>query len=251
MQKSGNLVATGEIGCGYGSGRYALGAEGRIGLPGPAGSGTLTGMGLAQPVKRYTPQEYYALELEAEYKSEYYQGEIFAMAGGTFEHSLIASNLGGELRQRLKGHICAAFQSDARVAVKVTGLRCYPDVSIYCGPIEFDPEDKSGTTGINPTVLFEVLSKSTEAHDRGFKTLNYRRIPSLRAYVLVSQDTPHIEVYERNADGSWLLREASGLEASVVIPGIDVTLPLAEVYDRVTFPPPVPIEQLSDPVRHR
>ncbi len=192
-------------------------------------------MGLAQPIKRYTPEEYYRLEHDAEYKSDYYNGEIFAMAGGSSRHSLIVMNIGGELRQRLKGNPCAPYESNQRLKIKPTGLRAYPDVSIYCGHMEYDEDDPGSETATNPTILFEVLSRSTEAYDRGFKAENFRMIPSLRAYVLVSQDKPHVEVYERQADNSWVLREENRLEAAVQLPGIAVSLPLAEIYDRVNF----------------
>lgn len=206
-------------------------------------------MGLPRPVERHTPQEYYALEAKAEYKSEYYRGQIFAMSGGSKAHSEITVNLVGGLWQRLRGQPCRPYEGNFRLKVIATGLRCYPDVSVYCGPIEPDPDDPRAETGTNPTVVFEVLSKSTEGYDRGFKASNFRQVASLRAYVLVSQETAHVEVYERKPDDTWLLREASGLDGSIPIPGIEVTLPLAEVYDRVEFPPAVPIEELSDPVR--
>ncbi|MDB5319730.1 MAG: hypothetical protein JWN40_1361 [Phycisphaerales bacterium] len=187
------------------------------------------------PRKRCTPQEYYALEREAAYKSDFYDGNIFAMAGGTAQHSRIVTNILGELNTRLKGKPCAPYESNLRVKIRATGLRTYPDASVYCDPIEFDPEDSEETTAVNPTVVVEVLSPTTEAYDRGFKADNYRRIESLKAYVLVSQTSPHVEVYERQAEGTWLLREAKGLEAQVRIPSIDVVLPLADVYDRVEF----------------
>jgi Uma2 family endonuclease len=123
------------------------------------------------PRKRYTPQEYYALEREAAYKSDYYDGEIFAMAGGTIAHSLICSNLVREVGNRLKGGPCAAYESNLRLKVQATGLRCYPDVGVYCGAMERDPDDPKSETVINPTVLIEVLSESTEAYDRGFKAI--------------------------------------------------------------------------------
>jgi Uma2 family endonuclease len=192
-------------------------------------------MGLAKPVQRYTPEEYYCQERAAQYKSDYYRGEIFAMSGGTIRHSLISANLVGELRQRVKGKPCTAFEANLRLKVKATGLRTYPDASLYCDPIERDEEDPAGETVTNPTVLFEVLSKSTEAYDRGLKAENYRRIDSLKAYVLVSQDSPHVELFERQADGLWLLREARGLDAVLAIPPIAVDLPLAEIYERVDF----------------
>ena len=195
-------------------------------------------MGLAQPVKLYTPEEYYALERAATYKSEYYNGEIFAMSGGTTVHSLISANIVGEVRQLLKGKRCAVYESNLRLKIKATSLRTYPDASVYCDPIEYDPDDSGIETATNPTVIFEVLSESTEAYDRGFKSANYRRIDSLMAYVLVSQQLPHVEIYERQPDHSWLLREYKDLRASAPIPKIDVLLPLAEIYARVEFPPP-------------
>jgi Uma2 family endonuclease len=194
-------------------------------------------MGLAQSIKRYTPEEYYILEREAQYKSDYYAGEIFAMSGGSSRHSLIVMNIGGELRQQLKGKPCAPYDSNQRLKVKATGLRAYPDVSVYCGPLQYDDEDPQSETAVNPTVLFEVLSPSTEAYDRGFKSENYRKIASLRAYVLVAQETPHIEVYERQADNSWLLREEDRLDGVVHPPAISVILSPAEIYDRIEFPP--------------
>ena len=140
---------------------------------------------------------------------------------------------------RLKGKPCRAYESNLRMVVLATGLRTYPDVAVYCGPLIFDKADAAGETAVNPTVLFEVLSKSTEAYDRGLKSENYRRVESLRAYVLVSQDAPHIEIYERQAGGgSWLLREVNTVEAVLSIPALEIDLPLAEVYDGVPFPPP-------------
>ena len=200
-------------------------------------------MGLPDPAKRYTPDEYYRLERDAAIKSDYYDGEIFAMARGTTRHSLIVMNIGGELRQRLKGNPCAPYDSNQRLKITATGQRVYPDVSVCCGPMEYDGEDANAETATNPIVLFEVLSPSTEVYDRGLKAQNYRSIASLRAYVLVSQETPHVEVYERQADNSWLLREENRLGAAVslpgtgvTLPGTGVTLPLAEIYDRVEFP---------------
>jgi len=119
------------------------------------------------PIKRrYTPAEYYALEHEAEYKSDYYEGEIFNMSGGMATHSLISVNIVGELRQRLKGKPCTAYESNLRFKIEDSSLRTYPDASVYCEPLRFDPEDPRNTTATNPKVVFEVLSPSTEAYDR-------------------------------------------------------------------------------------
>ncbi len=186
-------------------------------------------------IRKFTPAEYYSLERDAEYKSDYYQGEIFATAGGTIRHSAICTNLSGELRSRLKGTPCRAYESNLRLKVAATGLRTYPDVSVYCGPLEPDPEDPAGETLTNPTVLCEVLSPSTEAYDRGLKAGNYRRISSLEAYVLVAQDSVSIELHERQPNGDWLLHDVRGLDQSLKITAINITLPLSEIYDGVDF----------------
>jgi Uma2 family endonuclease len=203
-----------------------------------------------QPLKRFTPEEYYLLERDAAYKSDYYDGEIFAMAGGTSRHSIIAVNIAGELRQQLKGRPCAPYESNQRLKVNATGLRVYPDVSVYCGPLEYDERDSGSETATNPTLLFEVLSRSTEAYDRGFKAENYRRIATLRAYVLVSQESPHVEVYERQSDDSWIFREEKELGAVIPLSAIGVTLALREIYDRIEFPisvtPPRPGRRETD-----
>ncbi|HWE95513.1 MAG TPA: Uma2 family endonuclease [Tepidisphaeraceae bacterium] len=195
-------------------------------------------MDLPKRGQRYTPEEYYRLERAAEFKSDYYQGAISAMSGGTIRHSLITANLVGEIGQRLKGKPCTVFESNLRMRIKATGLRTYPDASVYRDPPERDAEDSAGETLTNPTVLFEVLSKSTEAYDRGLKSENYRRIESLRAYVLVSQNAPHAEVYERQADARWLLNEARGLDAVLTIAAIGVELRLEDLYYRVDFNAP-------------
>lgn len=197
-------------------------------------------MTLPQSIKRYTPAEYYELEREAVYKSDYYDGEIFAMAGGTVVHSAICTNISGELRERLRGKPCRAYESNLRVKNKLTGLRNYPDVSVFCDAFEYDEEDPETETVTNPTVLFEVLSKTTEAYDRGFKAENYRRIPSLKAHVFVAQDRPHVELYERQGNGAWLLVEQNDLNAAICLTSLDIELPLSEIYLGVEFVPESP-----------
>ena len=192
-------------------------------------------MGIVKPNRRFTPAEYYRLEQEATSKSDFYDGEIFAMAGGSEAHSLICVNLIGELRNALKGKPCAVYDPNMRLLVKPTGLRTYPDASVYCRPRELDAEDPSGQTLTNPTALFEVLSSSTESYDRGLKASHYRRIDSLQALVLVSQDAPRVEAYFRQADGMWGLRELEGLDQVLQLTDIDVRLPLAELFDRIDF----------------
>ncbi len=192
-------------------------------------------MALPQPKKRYTPQEYYAMEEQAEHKSDFYEGEIFAMAGGTPRHSLICANLTREAGIRLKSSPCVVYESNLRVKIRFTGLRNYPDVSVFCEELQYDEEDPTHTTVTNPTVLFEVLSPSTEAYDRGLKSESYRRISSLKAYVLIAQDKPHAEVYVRQADNSWVLREFDDVTSSLIIPPLGIELPLSEIYARINF----------------
>lgn len=190
-----------------------------------------------QPKTIYTPQEYYALERDAAYKSEYYEGEIFDMSGGTWQHSKITTNILTAIDRRLANWPCSTFESNLRLKVKATGLRTYPDVSVYWAALELDPDDPEGTTATNPTLVVEVLSKRTEAYDRGQKSDHYRQVESLQAYALVSQWAAHVELYVRRPDGTWVLRVTKGLDATVPIEVIGVDLPLAEVYARVTFPP--------------
>ena len=192
-------------------------------------------MALAQPIPRLTEPEYLAQERLAEFKSEYLDGEVFAMSGGSLAHSLIATNLASEFRARLKGRPCVAFNSDLRVKVEETGLITYPDLSVICGPAMFvDPEADTVT---NPTLLAEVLSPSTESYDRGAKFRNYVQIPTLREVLLVSQHEPRIEQFFRQADGPWLWRAAQGVEASVDVPSLGITLALGEVFANVAFAP--------------
>jgi Uma2 family endonuclease len=197
-------------------------------------------MTLPQQVRRYTPGEYYQLERDADYKSDYYDGEIFDMSGGTSRHSLITVNITREISLRLKGKPCTVYDSNLRVRVLSNSLRCYPDVSVYYDRLEHDPEDDGVETVTNPTVLIEVLSKSTEAYDRGFKSKSYRTIQSLKAYALVSQTAPFVETYIRQSDGIWQLRESAGFNAAVSLTPIDIAISLAEIYERVEFGDPDP-----------
>ena len=193
-------------------------------------------MGLPPRVTPLSAAEYLRVERAAELRHEYFDGEMFAMSGGSAKHSLIKMNVGRELSTKLKGRPCTAFDSDLRIQIPPTGLYTYPDVSVVCGELEFD--DDQHDTVLNPALLIEVLSDSTEAYDRGEKFEHYRRIVSLREYVLISQKSPTIERYLRNPDDTWTLTAVIGVEASIHLPGIDVTLSLAEVYDRVTFDEP-------------
>jgi Uma2 family endonuclease len=185
----------------------------------------------SQAQQRYTPEEYLALERQAQCKSEYDAGDILAMAGASRWHNLIVANVVGELRAQLKGHPCATYPSHMRVKVSATGLYTYPDVTVVCGEARF--EDNQQDTLLNPTLIVEVLSESTEAYDRGGKFAHYRKLPSLMEYVLIAQTKPHIEHYVRQPDNRWLLSEADSLSDTLHLPSIDCRLALAEVYDKV------------------
>ena len=185
------------------------------------------------PKQRLTPEQYLEIERRADHKSEYHSGEMFALAGVSEPHALIMGNIFAELHQQLKHRPCKVYQSEMRVKVDATGLYTYPDVTVVCGEARFD--DNHMDTLLNPTVLIEVLSKSTEAYDRGEKYAHYRRLESVTDYLMVSQHTPRIEQYVRQPDGHWLMTEASGLESFIEIASIDCRLALSDVYDKVDF----------------
>ncbi len=192
-------------------------------------------MAVARTIHRLTEAEYLETERQADGKSEFLDGEMFAMSGGTRWHSLIAANLTGEFRQQLKGRPGTAYTSDLRVKVQAGGLYTYPDLSIVCGDQQF--EDEASDTLLNPTVILEILSDSTEVYDCGKKFELYRLLPSLREYLLVSQREPRIEQYILQTGGEWLLRDAAGINAKLSLPSLGITVALAEVFAGVNFPP--------------
>ena len=180
---------------------------------------------------RLTPEEYLALERAAEYKSEYYAGEIFAMAGASERHVTIVANIMYLLVGQLKGRPCKAYSTDMRLKVSPTGLYTYPDIIVVCGAPVFADEQKD--TLLNPTVLMEVLSESTEAYDRGKKFDHYRTLVSVSDYLLISQDQLKIEHFVRQADNRWLFSAHGSLDNVVEITSIACALPLRDVYDKV------------------
>ena len=186
---------------------------------------------------RYTPEEYLELERAAEYKSEYIDGEIYALAGASPAHTRIIWNIVGELSPQLKGRPCHGYMTEMKVRVTPTKMYTYPDVVIVCGEEQF--ADDQHDVLINPTVIFEVLSPSTEAYDRGGKFAHYRRLDSLTDYVLVAQNQALVEHFMRQGD-QWMLSEISDLGAGVYLASVDCTLALAEIYDNVEFPDPPP-----------
>ena len=196
---------------------------------------------MAAPIRPhpYTPEEYLAHERQAAYKSEYIAGQIVAMSGVSWEHSLINGNLLSLLNVQLRDRLCTAHASDLRVKVSAQGLYTYPDIVVVCGAPQF--EDAHVDTLLNPTLVMEVLSPSTEAYDRGAKFGYYRALPSLQEYLLVAQDKLLVEHYVR-AEASWVLTATIDAAGEVQLPSIGCTLPLAEVYRKVVFPadPPDP-----------
>ncbi|WP_395145054.1 Uma2 family endonuclease [Armatimonas sp.] len=180
------------------------------------------------------PEEYLRLERATEFKSEYINGEIYAMAGVSREHSLIVTNLGAALHSRLRGRPCETHLTDLRVSVPDTRLYTYPDALVICGDPVF--VDDIFDTVTNPIAIFEVLSPSTEGYDRGAKFAHYRRLITLRYYVLISQGEALVECYERQDSGGWLLQEFRGLDATLLLPTLELALPLADLYERISFP---------------
>jgi Uma2 family endonuclease len=183
-----------------------------------------------------TPEEYLAIERKAEAKSEYFAGEIFLMAGASERHNLIVANLVGEFRAQFKKRPCKVYPSDMRVKIQTTGLSglyTYPDVVIVCTEPEFEDERKD--TLLNPVLLVEVLSDSTEAYDRGKKFEHYRTLNSLSDYLLVAQDNPKVEYYVRQPDGKWLFSAYNDLQDTIELASVRCSLPLVEIYDKVEF----------------
>lgn len=182
------------------------------------------------------------MERAAEFRSEYYDGHMYAMSGGSYPHGKIIGNLCRELGQALKGKPCAVVPNDLRVRITPRSYT-YPDIVVVCEPERFADDQKD--TLLNPTVLMEVLSPSTELVDREFKSRHYQLIESLQEYALVSQTKPHIEIYRRPPSGDWLLFEISGLDVTCRFDSLGCEIPLSEVYYQIRFDsePPAPQAQ--------
>lgn len=180
-----------------------------------------------------TPEEFLAFERSSDEKHEYRDGEIFAMSGAKRNHNIIALNVGSNLHQNLRDKDCETYLSGMRVYVHETRLYTYPDIVTVCGEPIF--QDDVPDTLVNPVLLIEILSDSTENYDRGLKFQFYRSISSLREYVLISQTTARIEKYVKHGDGFWLFSEAVGLESLIEFDSIDCKMPLAEIYNKVIF----------------
>jgi Uma2 family endonuclease len=193
-------------------------------------------MGLAVKKYRHTIEEYLELERVSEQRHEYQDGEILAMAGGSPQHSFIVANVIGEVRDALKGKPCRVAESNLRVRIPRRPRYVYPDASIICGPLQFDPDDSQRQTILNPRVIIEVLSPSTEAYDRGDKFTQYRQIESFEEYILISQDRPNVESFLRQSDGAWSILNFTSLEAIANIRCLSIEIPLTEIYAGVELP---------------
>ncbi|HEY8896210.1 MAG TPA: Uma2 family endonuclease [Niastella sp.] len=183
--------------------------------------------------QRYTIEEYLEMERASDIKHEYYQGEIFAMAGAGPGHNLIFSNVFGELYVSLKGKPCRPYGSDMRIHIPENTLFCYPDISIFCGePITTDKEKDSV---LHPTIIIEIMSKSTRSYDQTTKFDLYRDIPTLKEYILIDSESIGVKSYRIDADNRWVLEEYKTLQDIVLIPTVGVSLSMKDIYDGVVF----------------
>jgi Uma2 family endonuclease len=181
-----------------------------------------------------TPGEYLDLERKSEIRNEYINGRIFAMSGASRRHNLIAGNFHREVSSQMRGRACEAYIVDMRVKVSPTGMYTYPDIVGVCGEPRF--EDTHIDTLLNPLIIIEVLSESTEAYDRGEKFAHYRRLDTLREYVLVAQEKIRVEHYLREGE-QWILSEISDADSTLHLASVDCHVALAAIYEKVEFNP--------------
>ncbi len=182
--------------------------------------------------KKYTPEEYLALEDEAEFRSEYENGEIVQMAGGSFRHIRIISNISRFIGNKVSDD-CSSLPNEMKVYVQAIDRFYYPDITVLCDEPSF--HQKRTDTITNPVLIVEVLSDSTEAKDRGEKFFAYQTLESVQEYILVSQNRAAAEQFIKQTDGSWKYLATIGLESSVKLESIDVELSLQEIYQKITF----------------
>src|SRR5215212_3537014 len=206
-------------------------------------------MSLPRAYTRHSVEEYLALERESEERSEYLDGQIYAMAGESPEHGAICTNIGGQLYAQLRGKSCQVFSKDMKVRSgpapklgQTKGLYSYPDLVVVCGDLKFHDEHRDVL--LNPSVVVEVLSPATEAFDRGEKWARYQTwLPELTDYLLVSQTKPQIDHFHRRAGGEWVYSLVNSLEDSLYLNSVGCVLELIDVYDRIVFP----VEESEDP----
>src|SRR5579871_1334615 len=187
----------------------------------------------AHPQPRLTPEEYLEHDRASDVRNEYYNGHMYAMAGGSVLHAIIIGNLTRETGNALRGRPCFVAPSDLRVRISPDGLYTYPDIVVVCG--ELKVLDRRNDTVLNPILVIEVLSPSTEAYDRGFKSAQYRTLETLQEYALVSQSEARVEIFRRQSSSDWLLSEAVGLESACRFDSLDASVKLSEIYANVTF----------------
>lgn len=192
-----------------------------------------------QPRLYLTETEYLERERVSTIKHEYYAGEIFAMPGASEAHNLIASSVNVIIYTQIRGRGCRIYPGDMRLKIVKTGLYTYPDLTIVYGTPEFTDMMKRDTL-LNPTIIVEILSPSTERYDRGVKFQNCRTIETLKEYILIAQNKYHIERYIRHEGNTWILTEAVGVDSTIAIESIQCILSLADVYELVALPPESP-----------
>lgn len=188
----------------------------------------------AQIAHYITPEEYLEGEEISQVKHEYFDGRVYAMAGGTNAHAVICTNASGLLLAQLRGKTCRVVGSEQRIKIEATGLYVYPDASVYCEGARFD--GAGDTNLLDPTVIIEVLSRSTSAYDRGDKFDHYKRIETLRDYLLIEQKRVHVEHFHRLEDDSWLLRSYDFLDDVVMLDSVDCRMELRDLYDGINVP---------------
>jgi len=186
---------------------------------------------MAEPLTKklyYSKEEYLEMEAAADYKSEYYQGEIFAMSGGSLKHSRICVNLNRSIWEATRNKDCGGFESNMKLEIAEADAYVYPDLMVVCGDVKVAENTTDVIT--NPVLIIEVLSPGTESFDRGKKFEYYRTVPALKEYVLVSQDKPRIEIYFRNDRNIWQCTVISGLDKTVVFKSLEYEVKLEEIY---------------------
>ena len=181
----------------------------------------------------YTREEYLAIEDRADYKSEYHQGEIFAMAGGSRNHSVICVNVIRRLSEAVDDKDCIVFDGNMKLDIREADAILYPDSMVVCGDVEFY-QNRTDAVG-NPALIVEVISPSTESFDRGKKFQLYRLIPSFREYLLISQDSPTVERFFKQAENRWLYSVSNGVDGSVTVQSVGGELSLNHIYRKVAF----------------
>jgi len=188
----------------------------------------------AETKRRYTLDEYLALERESDARLEFWDGEVFAMSGGTLGHERIMGNTFDLFRVQLRASECTVFGSNMQIKVPTAPPYRYADGSVVCGKVEVERFNANDLL-LNPILVYEVLSPSTEAYDRGDKFTHYKSIPSLREYLLIAQHRPHVTHYLKQGDGTWSYTEVNGLEGIIEFPSLGVTLKLSDIYLSVEF----------------